>query len=167
MADVLKFRAALAADEDIYRVVAVRPAATLTQLAQAIMASFKFNFDHAFGFYDNLDDHYESKERFELFADMGNADPGVQGVEKTKVGVAFPEPGKQMLFLFDYGDDWMFVVEFLGPKPAEKGRYPRLLESVGEAPVQYPDEPMDEGEEPDERFGVNPATGERFTIKRK
>jgi hypothetical protein len=43
-----------------------------------------------------------------------------------------------MRFLFDYGDEWEFVVELLKRKPKDpKVKLPRLLLSAGEAPPQY------------------------------
>ena len=45
-----------------------------------------------------------------------------------------------MLFVFDYGEEWRFEVELLklGAKKPDT-RYPRLLNSLGDAPEQYPD----------------------------
>ncbi len=43
-----------------------------------------------------------------------------------------------MLFLFDYGDEWHFIVELKvveSPKAGEK--YPLVTESLGDAPPQY------------------------------
>ena len=49
-----------------------------------------------------------------------------------------------MRFLFDYGDEGVFLVELVGRKPKEtKVRLPRLLLAAGKAPAQYPD-PEDE-----------------------
>jgi hypothetical protein len=49
-----------------------------------------------------------------------------------------------MRFLFDYGDEWEFLVELVKRKPKEpKVKLPRLLISAGKAPAQYPD-PEDE-----------------------
>ena len=125
----------------LYRDIEIDSAASLRTLAEAIVLSFDFDFDHAFGFYSNLTGRFhESPERYELFADMGEADPGVGSVEKTAVSKVFGKVGKKMLFLFDYGDDWRFTVELvkLGEKkPAT--RYPRLLVTSGDAPEQYPD----------------------------
>jgi hypothetical protein len=45
-----------------------------------------------------------------------------------------------MLFVFDYDAEWRFTIEFVklgGKKPGT--RYPRLLNSSGDAPEQYPD----------------------------
>lgn len=43
-----------------------------------------------------------------------------------------------MLFLFDYGDNWEFIIrlESLGNKVAG-GKYPKTIESKGKAPRQY------------------------------
>ena len=88
---------------------------------------------------DNLTGRYhDADERYELFADMGEADEGVKGVRRTKVSTTFPQVGKTMLFLFDYGDEWRFKVELIGLGRKEKAVYPRVLKRVGEAPAQYP-----------------------------
>jgi hypothetical protein len=40
-----------------------------------------------------------------------------------------------MLFLFDYGDDWRFVVKVIGRgEKYPKARYPKMLKKIGEAP---------------------------------
>ncbi len=52
--------------------------------------------------------------KYELFADMGDADEGVIGVKKTSVARAFPSVGHSMAFVFDYGDNWHFRLKLLG-----------------------------------------------------
>lgn len=43
--------------------------------------------------------------------------------------------------LFDYGDEWLFVVELAGYGAKEpKVEYPRVIASKGKAPKQYPEE---------------------------
>jgi Plasmid pRiA4b ORF-3-like protein len=131
------FRAALRGR--LYRDLELPSDASLEDLAAAIVRAFGFDFDHAFGFYGNLGHRYhDAEERYELFADLGQADEGVRGVRRTRVGAAFPEVGKTMLFLFDYGDEWRFKVELIGLGRKEKAAYPRVLKRVGEAPPQYP-----------------------------
>ena len=107
-----------------------------------------------------------SSPRYELFVDMGNADPGVLSVKKTKIAQAFPAVGHAMLFLFDYGDGWLFRVrlEKTGKKIA-KVRYPRIVATHGEAPEQYPD--ADDFDEDAPTYGVNLATGERTKIGKR
>ena len=43
-----------------------------------------------------------------------------------------------MLFLFDYGDNWRFIIklENLNDKIKEE-KYPRIIGSKGKAPKQY------------------------------
>jgi hypothetical protein len=58
-----------------------------------------------------------------------------------KVNSIFNQIGKRMFFLFDYGDEWHFIVELKGIGLPEEGRrYPFIVESFGEAPPQYGEE---------------------------
>lgn len=135
------FRVSLQSDPSIYREIEITSTTSLYRLALAIVAAFVFDFDHAFGFYTKLTgrDILRSEPRYELFRDMGESTDSLS-VRKTKVDEAFEEPGHKMLFLFDYGDDWRFVVELLSVNLAKKGtRYPRLVSHKGAAPEQYPD----------------------------
>jgi len=46
--------------------------------------------------------------------------------------------GDKMLFLFDYGGEWLFVVELKGfGEEDTKKKYPRVLKKVGRTPKQY------------------------------
>jgi hypothetical protein len=91
---------------------------------------------------------------------MGEADPGVFSVKKTRISQAFPAIGHTLLFLFDYGDEWRFRVSLkeTGTKQP-KVQYPRIVTIRGNAPPQYPD-PDEEIDDGAERHGVNPLTGE-------
>ncbi|MEM4310914.1 MAG: hypothetical protein QXX95_00800 [Nitrososphaerales archaeon] len=43
-----------------------------------------------------------------------------------------------MLFLFDYGDEWHFIVKLKKIEADKKEvNYPLIVKSVGEAPPQY------------------------------
>lgn len=53
--------------------------------------------------------------------------------------------GQAFMYLFDYGDEWRFRVKVHQIGEASVGvQYPRIVEAVGEAPQQYPDEEEDE-----------------------
>lgn len=135
------FRVALQARRSIWREVEVRPQHSLYQLAEVAVAAFDFHLDHAFGFYPvSGPAMYRATPRYELFTDLGEpTDPGAFGVEKVSVASAFPEVGKRMTLLFDYGDEWLFDVELTGIGQAEpRARYPRFLRQRGKAPAQYP-----------------------------
>jgi hypothetical protein len=156
-------RVALAGQRSIYRDIEVEASTSLYRLAKVITNAFGFDFDHAFGFYSGLTPAKLTRvdPRYELFADMGEADPGVFSVKKTKVSRAFPAIGHSLIFLFDYGDEWLFRVSLreAGTK-LPKVRYPRVVTIRGEAPPQYPDPDEDSDNDGGERYGVNPLTGE-------
>lgn len=125
----------------VYRDIEIEGSKSLHALAQSIVTAFDFDFDHAFGYYSDLKNPNSRKgKRYELFADMEDGDSDAGSVERTKVAEVFGKPKKKMLFLFDYGDNWHFLIEViaLGEK-APKTRYPRVVASVGKAPKQYPD----------------------------
>jgi hypothetical protein len=163
----LIIRAALERRKSIYRDIEIEASNSLYTFAEAIVAAFGFYFDHAFGFYTGLTPAKMMREypRYELFADMGETEPNVGSVKKTKVAQAFPAIGHTMMFLFDYGDEWRFRVSLreTGAKIA-KVRYPRIVATHGDAPPQYPD--PDELDDDAPTFGINPVTGEKIKFGR-
>src|SRR5215203_4189283 len=108
-------RVTLQGEPSIYREIEVESRKTLSDLAEVIVHAFGFEFDHAFGFYSKLkgQDVMRSQPKYELFADMGEK-TDARSVRKTRVADAFPGVGHTMLYMFDYGDDWRFVVEVIG-----------------------------------------------------
>ncbi len=142
-------RAALQDEPSIYREIEVESRKTLSDLAEAIVHAFGFEFDHAFGFYSKLTgrDVMRSQPKYELFADMGEQTTA-KSVRRTPMADAFPDVGHTMLFMFDYGDDWRFVVEVIGlGQKVAKTRYPKVLKKVGKAPEQYASWDDDDAEE--------------------
>jgi hypothetical protein len=164
--ETLIFRVTLDGRKSIYRDIEIESGRSLYAFAEAIVAAFGFDFDHAFGFYSALTraSYFKKFPKYELFADMGEADAGVQSVKKTKVAQAFPAVKHELLFLFDYGDEWLFRVTLRETsKKVSKARYPRIVTQHGKAPAQYPDPEEFDDEGP--RFGFNPLTGEKIEIK--
>ena len=137
--ETLVFRASL--EPKVYRDFEIADTSCLYDLAQTIIRSFDFDFDHAFGFYSRLKGNiFDSPVRYELFVDMGEGEGDAQSVKRTRIVDAFPSVGGKLRFLFDYGDGWEFLVELIKRKPKEpKVKLPRLLISAGKAPEQYPD----------------------------
>ena len=123
-----------------YRVIAIPENASLYDLGHAILSAFRFDRDHLFGFYDNLHHYYDAQEGYELSsgAKFGGRYPGVK---QAKIVTVFPEPNKKMLFVYDFGDEWRFVVQPKGRAlPVEGVKYPVVIESCGDNPEQYPDD---------------------------
>lgn len=119
------------------RNIAVQDDATLYDLAAAVLGSFDFDMDHAFGFYDNLKNWARSQTGYELFADMGEKGR-FAGVKRVRISKVFHTPKQKMLLLFDYGDEWHFVVQYIKEIDVPAGgKPPIVLSSKGEAPSQY------------------------------
>lgn len=130
------------------RKIAIAAGASLYDLAEAAIESFDFDLDHAFGFYDNIKNWARSEEGYESFADIGHGDK-YPGVEKVKISKVFRIPQQKMLLLFDYGEEWHFIVQYMGDAEVKPGqKLPHVIESKGTAPDQYDDyEDFDEDEE--------------------
>lgn len=127
--------------EDCTAIVEVPSNSSLADLAEIILKAMEFDDDHAYGFFDNLKNVHRSKEKFTLFADHGHAeDDSEKGVSKTSVASVFSTVGKKLMFLFDYGDDWHFLVTCSGIAEEAKPRKRfRVVSVTGERPVQYAD----------------------------
>lgn len=128
----------------ILREIEVPEKMNLYQLAKAIIGAYGFDFDHAFGFFSKITTDWqliESEKMYELFADMedeGIEPTGAKSVEKTKIGEVWEKPGDKMMFLFDYGDDWRWIVTLKGfGEVAANIKYPCVIKKIGKAPKQY------------------------------
>jgi len=66
------------------------------------------------------------------------AEPG--DVRTTTLESLGLKPKQEFMYLFDYGDEWRFKVRVhaINENADPEAEYPRLVESVGEAPEQYP-----------------------------
>lgn len=112
---------------------------TLSDLAHTIIDAAGFDMDHCYGFYEDLGRGHQDAEHYTLFADIGEeVAPVDKGVETTSLDAAF-EAEKQMIFLFDYGDDWRFLVTCTKEESGRAFKRPRILATAGTAPIQYPD----------------------------
>jgi hypothetical protein len=141
--EIAVLRVSFGGKRSIARNIEIRQSASLYALAETIIVdAFDWDLDHAFGFFDNLKNPYDSMDRYELFADMNGCDnygAKPKSVKKTKIGDVFDALGKKMLFLFDYGDENLFTVELLSFAPKEpKSRYPLVSNVKGKSPEQYP-----------------------------
>ncbi|RBP38116.1 pRiA4b ORF-3-like protein [Roseimicrobium gellanilyticum] len=111
---------------------------SLYEFAEFIIKTVKFDLDHAFEFCNNLKNPYASKERYTLFADIGEGE-GEAGVHETLVSAVF-RSRKKMVFHFDFGDDWFFLITCTAVKESKgKRRFRKVVAKSGRPPVQYPD----------------------------
>ncbi len=68
--------------------------------------------------------------------------PDFEGdVRETTLDDLDLQVGQKFLYLFDYGDEYHFQIRVHAINPdAPEGEYPRVVESRGQAPAQYPEE---------------------------
>lgn len=139
------FKTNLSPNPKIMREIEIPESASLYKLAEAIIGAYNFDFDHCFGFFSKIAEgrHFDSERKYELFTDLIEEGEDIEptdagSVKKTKVKEVWRNIGEKMLFLFDYGDNWLFVVELIRlGKREPKQKYPRILKKAGRAPRQY------------------------------
>jgi hypothetical protein len=120
--------------KSIYRVIELTSEQTLEDLRLTIQRAIHWNDNHLYSFFLNgqrWDQKFEytssRSEEAERFARDGVI--GELGITQ----------GHKFLYLFDYGDSHEFEIEVLSVSPRGKNaKYPRVVESKGKAPAQYP-----------------------------
>jgi hypothetical protein len=157
---IFVFKVALAGRKSIWRNIAVRGDQTLDDLHEAIYDAFDRYDEHLYSFYFPLPGAKKSR-RFSMRDGLEYAspntceddgpfsDPDLLNAAKTKISSLKLKPKQVFNYLFDYGDEWWHEITVVEVDAAqEKGKYPRVLESRGKSPPQYPDmEDEDEEEE--------------------
>jgi len=77
----------------------------------------------------------------DLLASLEQPSAGPGDVRTTTLESLGLKRKQTFLYLFDYGDEWRFKVQVdaINENANPKLKYPRVVESVGKAPEQYPD----------------------------
>jgi Plasmid pRiA4b ORF-3-like protein len=136
---VFVIRAKLAGVKGVRRRLAVRGDQTLADLHLALQDAFGLEDDHLYAFW--LDGVYWSRRGIE-FTEPGHArelgEPDTRSA-RVRLGDLGVEPGQKIAYVFDFGDEWRVELTVAGVDADDGGAYPRLLESIGDAPPQYPD----------------------------
>jgi len=116
----------------IWRRLAVPPDTSLDGLAAAILRAFEFDNDHLYDF-RYRDQRGKRHVYNHPYTDEGPFTPEIT-VAETELALQ-----DHMSFTFDYGDNWQFEVrlEKIDVEPSRL-RGPKVLESAGKAPEQYP-----------------------------
>ena len=156
------FKVKLRHDKYSWRKIEILGNQTLDDLHMAIQKAFDFDADHLYSFFmsgkawDNSDFEYYHPEansgplgnrvRTTLSLIRGSHPEPRLPATRARIESLNLKPKQKFLYLFDYGDEWHFEVTFLKEGSSEKARYPRLIDSKGEAKKQYPNY---EGEEED------------------
>jgi hypothetical protein len=142
------FGAQLDGFRDVRRTIAVRSDQTLVDLHGALRSAFGWDDDHLYSFWLSgkfwARDGTEYTHPFALesdpFAgwDLPIAKPGRKSAERRLNRLRVTK-GQRIAYLFDFGDEWRVRLTVRAITADDGGDYPRLLDSVGEAPPQYAD----------------------------
>lgn len=120
------------AEGGIWRRLAVPHHVSLDGVAAAVLDSFKFDDDHLYEFRFQ-DRHGKTMVYNRPFTD----DPPF--ADEITVGECGLREKETMIFHFDFGDDWIFHLRLERIEPPDKKlRRPRVIESHGKPPKQYP-----------------------------
>ena len=116
----------------VSRTVELLASQTFRDLHQAIQQHFALDDDHMYAFFMSG----RAWDKSGIFSDGNPRIPLHQGGCK---------PGKEFLYLFDFGDELRHQIRVESEGTRQEGvSYPRLVASVGEAPEQYPNHEGDE-----------------------
>jgi hypothetical protein len=118
----------------VWRDIELAEDQTLEDLHLTIQKTYHWDDDHLYSF-------YMSGQGFDPDTEIGSpwseSDLHTYQVTIGQLGLV---EGQTFLYLFDYGDNHEFDVTVRAINPsAPKGVYPKVVESHGKAPPQYPD----------------------------
>jgi len=154
---VFIFKVALAGAKGVWRRIAVRGTQTLDDLHEAIFDAFDREEEHLYSFYfpkpgskgrARIRDAQEYTCSYAADESFGG-EPDVKTTDAKLASLGLT-PKRKFYYLFDFGDEWWHEIAVeQTDAPAEKGKYPRILETHGASPPQYPDPDEDDNDEED------------------
>jgi hypothetical protein len=125
------FRVALR--KDVWRRIAIDAEDTLDDLMRCILKSINFDDDHLYEF------SYRDRTGATVRA-VGPMTESELGTDEVQIGDLPLERGQSMNLIYDFGDSWRFTIKLERIDPPGKRRAkPKVVESHGKAPKQYPD----------------------------
>lgn len=131
----------VSAGKGCYRHIQINQSATLYKLHQAIIAAFEFDDDHCHAFF--MDNKYWGHGDTYFSVKSDSTDRLTKSYRLERLGL---EKGRQFKYLFDFGDEWWFQCKVLRTVE-ERTDIPKVIRSVGEPPVQYPEEEWEDEED--------------------
>ena len=113
--------------------VAVGAEQHLTALHDAIQEAFGWEDDHLYSFW--LDNAFWGDRDSEITSPVvPDEAPRTADLPIAELDL---QPGRQIAYVFDFGDEWRVRLTLQAVEPGDDGRYPRVLERTGQAPPQY------------------------------
>ena len=113
-----------------WRTMQVSESHTLLDVHKLIQQAFEFADDHLYAFY--MDGKKFSKQCYN--SPMDDHGPYVN---HTKIGDLHLYEGQRFLYLFDFGDEWEFIVDVIKITEGKACTKACIRQSKGESPEQY------------------------------
>jgi Plasmid pRiA4b ORF-3-like protein len=148
------FKVKLRDDRRIWRKIEALGGQTLDNLHWAIQEAYGFDSDHLYSYFMSGRPwdlsgyeyyHPDAAPQSDLEERMREMMARIRGrfpeprlpATEVKLESLNLKPRQRFLYLYDYGDEWLFEVEFVREDAPEDAAYPRVLASRGESPPQY------------------------------
>jgi hypothetical protein len=124
--------------EPCIRVIEIDEEACLYDLHSAIQDAVDFGRDHPYEFFlANSSSPYAAKQ---WLTEKEEWEDKEDEFFRIRLADIYPTGRKKLYYLFDFGDKWTFEIRkkrgLNEPGPGVK--YPRLIETIGPNPEQYP-----------------------------
>jgi hypothetical protein len=117
--------------KNIWRIIVVSSENTLEDFHDAIQDAFHFDKDHLYAF-------FMDSVRWSSSSIYGPECDRSPSADQVCIGDLGLHVGQQILYLFDFGDEWNFKVVLLDIKSEPGPSSPVIVEQKGESPEQYP-----------------------------
>jgi tetratricopeptide (TPR) repeat protein len=118
----------------VWRKIEIKGSQTLHHLHKEIVKAFERDDDHLYAFFMN---NVAWDDRYEFGPPYGENEAG--NSTRAKIDSLDLQAKSKFLYIFDFGDCWEHPVTVLSVREENAGgKYPRIVESKGEAPPQYP-----------------------------
>jgi hypothetical protein len=131
--EALVFEAELVDHRGVRRRIAVAADQTLEDLHVALREAFEWWDDHLYSFW--LDGQFWDDRESEYTAPV-EAEPGTKTADATLASLDL-EVGREIAYVFDFGDQWRVRLKLAERRPAGKEPLPAVVDRVGAAPPQY------------------------------
>ena len=121
------FKTKLKHDKRTYRIIEMKGNQTLHDLHSAIFNAFDFEEMHLYSFFMSGKSWDNESEYCLPNPEMRSA----KSSKNAKVQDLELKPKQKFLYLFDYGDEWEFEIEFLENSKIEKNiKYPKIIKKM-------------------------------------
>lgn len=145
---VYVFRAKLKEWRGVRRTIAIRSDETLADLHEALQTAFQWDNQHLYAFW--LGGKFWAHSEIEYVHPLALEDRPFAGLDPAAAAPRRRSAdrrldhlrlalGQRVAYVFDFREEWRVRLTLREIAAADGGHYPRVLESIGEAPAQYID----------------------------